>query len=63
MKRPQLTTIALRREFQVVENPQDFKKMKQTKGTQNGDVVTSYEPLAIQLHVATPRVKTLIYTI
>jgi hypothetical protein len=36
MKRPLLTTIALRREFQVVENPQGFKKMKQMKGTQNG---------------------------
>jgi hypothetical protein len=36
MKRPQLTTIALRREFQVVENPQDFRKMKQMKGTENG---------------------------
>lgn len=36
MKRPQLTTIALRREFQMVKNPQDFKKMKQMKGTQNG---------------------------
>ena len=35
MKRPQLTTIALRKEFQMVENPQDFK-MKQMKGTQNG---------------------------
>ena len=36
MKRPQLTTIALGREFQMVENPQDFKKMKHMKGTQNG---------------------------
>jgi hypothetical protein len=53
VKRLQLTTIALRREFQVVENPQDFKKMKQMKGHRMA-VVMSYEPLAIQLYVATP---------
>jgi hypothetical protein len=41
VKRTQLSTTALRREFQMVENPQDFKKMKQMKRTQNssGDEV------------------------
>jgi hypothetical protein len=36
VKRPQLTTTALKTGFQMVENPEDLKKIKQMKRTQNG---------------------------